>query len=492
MIIEPRDFQTAPSQAESSEAFADDADATVKRNTIPDELDERVLSSEHAYFRDASRRIDPSYGDNATLGPVLESQRKALRLATFRSGFAVDAAIELLEDVTKGERAFDRIVKVDGPMARRIRRRLGRIVEKLRSLANDRRDAWRPHVESAVKQRQRPQPKAAAAAAHAMEPVARILTALRIEMKFVYSIIDRTEAAMNDLARRERSLLRNDRRTPVEETSIDAWRDSLVQAGTDVTTMRRQQRMIHTTRSEYSATLNSLCDLNLRLVMGIAKEFLGRGLPFLDLVQEGNLGLMIALEKFEPSRGCQLSTHATWWIRQAVQRAVASQSRVVRVPQNKVALLGKLERHRRDFIESEGREPRSEDLAALGDFTLHDVLELRPHLESTISVDQPLGDEESSVGNVFLRADESETPLDAAQRSFLKRIVMEVIDELPERHGEIVKERYGIEHDHASTLRELGKNHGLTHERIRQITSAALEELRQSDRLRALVDAKLN
>ncbi len=492
MITEPRDLPTTPSQTSSPDAFESDAPVAAPRSTVHGDVDERVLSSEHAYFRDASRHIDPSHGDNATLGRELEAQRKSLRLATFRSSFAIDKAIELLEAVTSGERAFDRVVKADGPTARRIRRRLPRIVERLRRSREARRERWNLHVDEAASALRRPGSQESAEAQRAIEPSARLLTALRIEMKFVYEIIDATETAIDDLSRRERSVLRNDRRTPADPSAIASWRDALVRAGTDSATARRQRRDIATIRSAYTTTLNRLCDLNLRLVMGIAKEFLGRGLPFLDLVQEGNLGLMIALEKFEPSRGCQLSTHATWWIRQAVQRAVASQSRVVRVPQNKVALLGKLERHRRDFIEREGREPRSEDLAALAEFSTQDVRELRPHLESTVSIDQPLGEEESSVGNVFLRADESESPLDSAQRSFLKRIVMEVIDELPERHGAIVKERYGIEHDHASTLRELGKNHGLTHERIRQITSAALEELRQSDRLRALVEAKLN
>lgn len=507
---EDRDFGGSYDAFYGEEILEEEEEEDVDGDDYGVDIDEDLLDEEMSLWDEADGEVVDATEDpvrmylmqmgeiplltrqqEVTAAKQIELTRGDYRQWMLATDFMLQGATKLLEQVRDGKLRLDRTIEVSVTNATEkvaIMRRIGPNIKTLRHLLlrnhgdyylaidkskpmADRRNAWKRLVcrrNKAVRLVEEMNLRT-----NRLEPMFNKLITIQNQMATLKARIEEAKIAghsdgstVDKLVAEVRYLMRITYETPATLT-------------------RRVQRVI-ANRVKYDAAKRDLSAGNLRLVVSIAKKYRNRGLSFLDLIQEGNTGLMRAVDKFEYERGFKFSTYATWWIRQAITRAIADQSRTIRVPVHMIDTMSKVRQVTRDLIQELGREPSVEETAARAGLTLDDARVVIKMARQPLSLDQPVGDHDDSFFGEFLEDHRNDDPLYETNQETLKQQIHEAMQTLNYREREILKLRYGLADGYAYTLEEVGKIFQVTRERVRQIESKAVKKLQHPQRSKSL------
>jgi len=426
------------------------------------------------------------------LAKTIERTRKRYREKLLSCGYAIELCVQLLEDVQSGDLAFDRTLKVNPNVdnaKQDAQERLPGHIETLNRML----DAMREDlVALATAKTKRGRVEVMRRLAERRRRGRRLLEELNIQIKKLKPVLDEMAGVVRELDRMERRLRELEKS---KANSAVAEREEAKDRIAQITMRaceppdrlrRRHRRQVRHEFNGYELAKQNLSSGNLRLVVSIAKKYRNRGLSFLDLIQEGNTGLMKAVEKYEFRRGYKFSTYATWWIRQAITRSIADQARTIRIPVHMIETMSKLRNVTKDLVQKKGREPTIEEIAAASEISVDETKRVFKIAKHPISLDCPIGDSDDSYFGDFIEDQSAESPVNAATHEMLKDKIEKVLQTLTFREREIIKLRYGIGDGYTYTLEEVGRIFKVTRERVRQIEAKAVRKLQHPVRARKL------
>jgi RNA polymerase primary sigma factor len=503
------DFEDdAPEDADDAADRRAAAAADLHDDELLDEAEAQAVIQE-AIAESGSKRIDDpirmyltqmgtipllTREEEIRLAKKIETTRMIFRRRVLESDYAAQQAVDVLQHVHDGNLPFDRTMRIstaEDNAKNKIAARIPVNIHTVRRLLELNRDAWdqladetisdakRERLSDDIARRRRKMAtllEECCLRTSKIQPLLRKLQAINKKIKILQRDLDRAEKNPNRYDPEDVYVMREELEGLLSLVLED--HDSLA----------ARVRLIETVFNEYEQAKRDLSGGNLRLVVSIAKKYRNRGLPFLDIIQEGNTGLMRAVDKYEYKRGYKFSTYATWWIRQAITRAVADHARTIRVPVHMIETMSRLRTIQKHLLQEVGREPTIEEIAQRAEMSVDETRRVMKISRHPISLDRPVGESEDSQFGDFIEDDRQEAPADTATSEMLRARINDVLKTLTYREREILKLRYGIGDGYTYTLEEVGRIFKVTRERVRQVESKAIRKLQHPVRQRRLAN----